>query len=191
MTPFVTADHHFWHTGIIAKVSRPYADVEHMNEDMIGRWNAKVRPNDLVYHLGDFSFAGRAKTQPIFDRLNGRKVLVRGNHDPRQTLTLGWYEVHRMIHFTHDFAGALGAEGGGKRPVTLCHFPLEDWAGAHKGALHFHGHSHGRQNKSSSTQKLDVGVDCWDFTPASFDEIAARLNGLPEWQPSHNEGPVQ
>jgi calcineurin-like phosphoesterase family protein len=186
MTQFATADNHFWHTAVIEKAGRPFADVEFMNEAMIELWNARVGKRDLIYHLGDFSFAGWDKSAEIFDRLNGKKVLVIGNHDSRQVRRLGWFEVHSMIRFTHDFAGALGAEGGGKRSVTLCHYPMEDWAGSYHGAIHLHGHSHGRQNGSSSTQKLDIGVDCWNYAPASFEEIGERLATLPAWVVPHN-----
>lgn len=191
MTKFATADHHFWHTGIIAKCDRPFDNVEFMNEALIELWNARVKPRDLIYHLGDFSLCGWDKSVEIFDRLNGRKVLVLGNHDKFPIRRLGWYEVHTMMHFTHDFEGALGDEGGGKRLVTLCHYPMEDWRNSLSGAIHLHGHSHGRNNGSSSTQKLDVGVDCWDYAPASFEEIGERLASLPPWKVSHNSTELQ
>jgi len=78
-----TSDTHYWHDNIIKPeyCDRPYFSVEQMNADMIGKWNARVAPDDVVFHLGDFSFGGTAKMQAIVPQLQGHKVLIRGNHD--------------------------------------------------------------------------------------------------------------
>ena len=83
---FLVSDTHFGHTGVcrftredgVTKL-RPWDDPDEMDEEMIRRWNDRVRPNDKVYHLGDVVINRRAlKT---LARLNGDKVLIRGNHD--------------------------------------------------------------------------------------------------------------
>ena len=55
MTAFFTGCTHFSHDNIIRLAGRPFADVNEMNEALVERWNAKVRPTDVVYHLGDFA----------------------------------------------------------------------------------------------------------------------------------------
>lgn len=172
MTIFFTADTHFGHAAIIRMCGRPFGSAEEMDESLVARWNAVVGPKDDVYHLGDFAF--RAHPEHIllvFHRLNGRKHLVIGNHDRKPTLALPWVEPpsHRMFP---------KLEGGCR--VVLDHYAGRTWMGAHHGVVQLFGHSHGRMPGNS--QSLDVGVDCWDYRPASWDEVRARLASLPPFQ---------
>jgi len=77
---FFTSDTHFWHANIIKFCQRPFADVNEMNEKMIANWNAVVGPDDIIYHLGDFSMAARP-VELYVPRLMGSIHLVMGNHD--------------------------------------------------------------------------------------------------------------
>ena len=83
---FLVSDTHFGHAGVCRFTRndgctplRPWDDPAEMDEAMVRAWNERVRPNDKVYHLGDVVINRRAL--PILDRLNGDKVLIRGNHD--------------------------------------------------------------------------------------------------------------
>ena len=84
---FLVSDTHFGHAGVCrfthpddATVKlRPWDDPAEMDEEMIRRWNDRVRPTDKVYHLGDVVI--NRKSLPTLARLNGDKVLIRGNHD--------------------------------------------------------------------------------------------------------------
>jgi len=76
---FFTSDTHFGHKNILKYCNRPFVNVEEMDEVMIERWNGRIGKNDSVYHLGDFSFSSNPKT--YFERLNGKKILIIGNHD--------------------------------------------------------------------------------------------------------------
>jgi len=80
-----SSDHHFHHRAILDErmaVRRPFASIEEHDETLIANWNAAVRPEDTVWHLGDFCYrCPEERAQAIFRRLNGRKFLVRGNHD--------------------------------------------------------------------------------------------------------------
>ena len=78
---FYTSDLHFGHKNIIKYENRPFNSVEEMDEELIRRWNNKVGKNDEVYILGDFAFASGRRVNELLDRLNGRKYLLRGNHD--------------------------------------------------------------------------------------------------------------
>ena len=83
---FLVSDTHFGHAGVcrfmrndgVTKL-RPWDNPEEMDEAMVKLWNERVRPNDKVYHLGDVVINRRALS--IMSRLNGDKVLIRGNHD--------------------------------------------------------------------------------------------------------------
>jgi calcineurin-like phosphoesterase family protein len=173
MAVWFTADHHFGHARILELAHRPFDSVDEMDETMIARWNERVAPGDLVYHLGDFAFADHT---PYLSRLKGQKRLIVGNHDwtARVKKAQGWSTVDHLLHIKVD-----------DTPVVLCHYGLRVWNGSHHGALHFYGHSHG--NLPGDTQSLDVGVDCWDFRPISLDDIRARLITLPmRIEPDHH-----
>ncbi|WP_251982314.1 metallophosphoesterase [Methylobacterium sp. B1] len=80
-----TSDQHFGHANLILgsmRTLRPFASVEEHDETLIAAWNSVVRPADEVWHLGDFAYrCTQEHAQRCFDRLNGRKRLIRGNHD--------------------------------------------------------------------------------------------------------------
>ena len=81
MRVFIISDTHFGHEAIIRYCNRPFTSVEEMDQIMIKRWNETVSNNDIVIHLGDFSFYGKDKTREIIQKLNGKKILIMGNHD--------------------------------------------------------------------------------------------------------------
>lgn len=81
---WVVSDTHFWHENIIKYCNRPYANAQEMNEDLIAKWNARLKENDIVWHLGDFCFGCKEHITEIVPRLNGRINLVLGNHDPQE-----------------------------------------------------------------------------------------------------------
>lgn len=186
MNTWFTSDHHFGHRNILRYCQRPFADVESMNEALIGRWNARVGDDDAVYHLGDFTLAGRGLARAMFARLRGR-IYVLG---------LPWHHDRGWVPRTpgpSDYVGASGVpveilpplvvlriparDGGGRRlPVTLSHYPMAEWEAAHHGGWHLHGHSHG--NHRGPNKKLDVGVDCHDFAPIHLDEVGTILDGV-------------
>lgn len=162
---FFTADTHFGHARLMPK--RPFATAEEMDQALIERWNAAVSPKDHVYHLGDVAWSKPRVVAPMLAALNGRKTLIRGNHDhsPMRALSV-WTDVFDIKEIMAN----------GVR-VVLCHYPLLEWNGAFRGALHLFGHVHGRIPPTS--QRCDVGVDCWDFRPVSMPEIRARLAEAP------------
>jgi calcineurin-like phosphoesterase family protein len=169
MAEFFTSDTHFHHNAIVHMGNgRPFATVEEMNETIIERWNERIGPDDNVYHLGDFALCGRAKAQEVMDRLNGRKVLIAGNHDDKARKLDGWAQVLDMAYLRR-----------GHRRIVLCHYAMKTWRNAHHGSVMLFGHSHG--NLRGCRQSLDVGVDAWDFRPVTLEEIDARLATLPPW----------
>jgi calcineurin-like phosphoesterase family protein len=165
MTTWFTSDHHFGHENIIKLCKRPFTSLHEMNEVMTQRWNERVQPADIVYHLGDFAFKDHAR---YLDRLNGTKHLILGNHDHKGVRSAGnrWASVNDMLTLK------------GLVPIVLCHYSLRVWNKAHYGALHFYGHSHG--SLPGDSQCLDVGVDCWDFRPVTLEEILTRLSKQPK-----------
>lgn len=163
-----TADTHFGHANIIKYSNRPFSSVQEMDEMLVERWNARVKPNDTVWHLGDFAFhKSYDELNVLFKRLNGSKYLIVGNHDYDDTKRLFWESIRSMEEIRF-----------GKQTVVLCHYGMRVWNKSHHGSIHLYGHSHG--TLPGNNQSLDVGVDCWDYQPINYDEILERLKTLPK-----------
>jgi len=143
---WLTADHHFGHANIIKYSARPFTNVKEMNEFLIERWNELVSPNDKVFVLGDFSFSN---PENYLRRLKGKKILIKGNHDPPgigpESLEIS-YERGKFV---------------------LSHYPLNvaEW--------NVHGHVHNNKLKeypflNRQTKKINVGVDLTKFYPVNL-----------------------
>jgi calcineurin-like phosphoesterase family protein len=163
MTIFFTADTHFGHGKIISYCNRPYATADEMDADLIRRWNEVVKPDDTVYHLGDLAFRNR---ESAFHQLNGQKHLIIGNHDGRKVIVLPWASQP----VTELFLTIKDAEGI-DRELFLYHYPVEEWDGFYRGVIHLHGHVHGKQLHPCEKIRVDVGVDRFNFTPVTIDQI--------------------
>lgn len=172
MADFFIADTHFGHAGIIRLSKRPFRSVAEMDAAMISRWNAVVSKTDRVFHLGDFCFKGSKLATAVLGELNGHIVLIRGNHDTENTAKLDrWEQVADLLEVT--------VEG---EKLCLCHYPLLEWPGAFRGALHLHGHTHGAV--PMNRRRADVGVDVWDYKPVRLDEILARMETAAAYHPA-------
>jgi len=180
---FFTADTHFWHKAIVELCDRPVDRgltrddaVVAMNEMLISRWNAVVKHDDQIYHLGDFAFAGTTKCQEIFEQLNGRKFLVRGNHDGKSQCKQGWewvkdyYNLREQLSYETD----EGEINHYVQSIVLCHYPILSWDGRAHGAWHLHGHCHGSLPDTGGL-RLDVGVDCRNWYPLSLEQVRQKM----------------
>ncbi len=165
---FFTADHHFGHEGVIRMCGRPFTDAREMDEALVHAWNARVRPGDTVWFLGDFAMGSSPdRCRELFARLNGTKHLVRGNHDRQRVLDLPWASQHDLVQTTVD----------GVR-LVLCHYAMRSWPGVWRGSIHLYGHTHA--TLPPTTQSCDVGVDAWAYRPVTLAEIRERLAGVEE-----------
>lgn len=163
MATLFTADNHFGHAGILHGLRPGFAGIDEHDAMLVEAWNATVQPGDTVYHLGDFALSTPEYAAKIFRRLNGRKILVSGNHD-RKNRRLPWAEQHDGIR-------EVSVEG---RHLVLCHYPMRSWPRAFKGSLHLFGHTHGLL--PGTTQSQDVGVDVWSYRPVTLDQILERMS---------------
>jgi calcineurin-like phosphoesterase family protein len=176
MTVWFTADTHFGHANIIRHCRRPFRDVAEMDAHLVDRINERVAADDILYHLGDFSFRGG---DPAAHRARircRRIVLVMGNHDP-QTLSghvrpefAGLFEsVHHLLRIKVPVRGE-------PQLIVLCHYAMRVWERAHHGSWHLHGHSHGTLPDDPHARSWDVGVDRNSFAPMSVDEVEAVMD---------------
>lgn len=164
---YYTSDLHFGHEKIIRYENRPFETVEEMNEKLIENWNSVVTDEDTVYHLGDFAVKNSKMTiekiMEIYHRLNGKKILIIGNHD---TNWIG--KVADQL----DYKPALYTEiKDGDDIVDLMHYPIEDWDGKQYGTIHLHGHNHSRDIITHLPNRFNVGVDVRDYKPVTLEEL--------------------
>lgn len=166
---FLISDTHFGHMGVCKFLRadgtklRPWDDSESMDEAMVERWNDTVRPNDKVYHLGDVVI--NRKALKILDRLNGDKVLIKGNHDI--------FKLEDYTPYFRDIRGYHVMPGVG---VILSHIPLHIDSHGRFG-LNIHGHLHDKRVMTDG--KIDVRYHCvcveqTDYRPISLDQVIER-----------------
>lgn len=144
-----------------------------MDEAIVARWNARIGPDDEVWHLGDVWVKGDRPPSELLPRLAGRKHLIIGNHDEKRADVLEALRPH-FVEVAHIHT----LEAGGQR-IALCHYPLRDWWKMGDGAWHLFGHVHGELDAAPHGRSMDVGVDSHGFAPVSLDEVAARLAPRP------------
>jgi calcineurin-like phosphoesterase family protein len=173
---FLVSDTHFGHKGVchftrndgVTKL-RPFDTPEEMDEFMVEAWNAKVRPNDKVYHLGDVVI--NRKALGIMRRLNGDKVLIRGNHDIFRDDD--YREHFRELRAYHVMNGMI-----------LSHIPIHTESLGRFG-VNIHGHTHANRVMLSGfngkiTDIVDVRYHCvcveqTDFAPILFEDVVKRI----------------
>jgi len=180
---FLVSDTHFGHAGVCRFAHpddpevklRPWTDPDEMDEDMIRRWNDRVRPNDKVYHLGDVVI--NRKALKTLARLNGDKVLIRGNHDIFRD---DEYRVYfRELRAYHVMNGLI-----------LSHIPVHE-ASLGRFGCNIHGHLHASRVKRARGVDARTGeilysdeidprywcacVEQTDFAPILFEDALKRI----------------
>jgi len=179
---FLVSDTHFGHAGVcrfmredgVTKL-RPWDDPQEMDEFMIKAWNERVRPNDKVYHLGDVVINRRAMS--TLARLNGDKVLIRGNHDIfRDDEDSQYFRELRAYHVMNG--------------MILSHIPVHE-ASLGRFGTNIHGHLHANRVKRARgidartgatlyTDAIDTRYHCvcveqTDFAPILFEDVIKRI----------------
>jgi calcineurin-like phosphoesterase family protein len=180
---FLVSDTHFGHAGVCKFTHpdddtvklRPWDDPDEMDEEMIRRWNDRVGPGDKVYHLGDVVI--NRKALPTLARLNGDKVLIRGNHDIFRD---DEYRVYfRELRAYHVLNGMI-----------LSQIPVHE-ASLGRFGVNIHGHLHANRVRKARgvdaktgtilySKEIDpryhcVCVEQTDFTPILLEDVYKRI----------------
>lgn len=163
-----TSDLHFGHKNIIEYAKRPFKDVHEMDAALINNWNELVKADDTVFVIGDISFYPPETTARILWSLKGRIHLIKGNHDRKinHSLSERFDSVSDLLEW--DFPEPRSKRG---QKVVMCHYAMRTWNKMHYGAWQLYGHSHGGLTESDKTKSMDVGVDCHNYRPISYDQI--------------------
>ena len=150
--------------------------MEDMNETLIANWNKAVRPDNIVFHLGDFCLGNSGKWNRILDRLNGKIHLILGNHDLRnfrKSYAERFESVTMQMNIEVD-----------NQKICLNHYPFLCYDGFYDGVWQLFGHVHtNKNNTGNDAERLkvlfptqyDVGVDNNDFTPVSFAQVTKAI----------------
>ena len=196
MTTFVASDIHFNHLNIPvycpefrAKIGPvwkwneekqknwpSWANISAMNEVIISNWNAEISQDDDVYILGDVAMGLIEKAPALISRLNGKKYLIKGNHDkglikflknnPEHEHLFVWikdyYEMYYLDHL-----------------ICMSHYPMAHWNKKCSSGIMLHGHLHGDPSGITGWIK-DVGIDTNNLTPYNLEKIVKEITKLPE-----------
>lgn len=173
---WITSDHHFGHANIIKFCNRPYPDVDAMDAGLVDTWNHCVKPNDTVFHLGDFTLGDERMYCWYMNQLNG-KVFHLGqcfHHDKRWISKPFFYtELYeeKRIEVVSPIVRLDVDLGNGKNiTAMLCHYPMLSWEKAFHGSYCFHGHTH--NNETLDVPRLvNVCVDVTNFAPVNLHEF--------------------
>lgn len=178
---FYTSDMHFGHRNILNFCKRPFATEKEMNLALIENWNAVVRPNDIIFNLGDFCWwDSNRDIQKIFNKLNGKIYFQFGNHDTKKGLREVPSHVEMLDDVVHTWIKF--EEDPTTYEVVTSHYPLLTYAGKMRGVYHFFGHIHSGPGSIGSEASLpldknmyDVGVDNNGLYPIEFRDIIKKI----------------
>lgn len=167
---WITSDSHYGHKNICRGVTswrmpdgsipvdqtRPFDTINKMNETIIKNINDNVGQDDVLIHLGDWSFGGYENIREFWDRLICKNIhLVLGNHDHHiESNRDGVRGLFKSVSFYNEMS-YMG------QTIVLMHYPITSWNGLRKGRIHIHGHCHLPPNKkiSGGGRRIDCGFD--------------------------------
>jgi len=167
-----TADTHFDHPFMAAY--RGFRGTSAHDAAIIEGWNKVVHRGDHVVVIGDIFWTAHPHVTAIWKMLNGTKTIVKGNHDYK------WLKKDPQPYkkiYEHNYK----VKGGKQQHVVACHYPLLSWNRKVHGAIHVHGHCHGKI--LPDWHRMDVGMDVAkvmfnEWRPFSLQEIIYLLKEI-------------
>lgn len=193
---YFTSDWHVGHENVLKFDQRPFKNLEEMHEELIKRFNHFVPKHGLIYFAGDMGWNHNGLLKSVIDRLNGTKVLVRGNHDGNfNAMYSAGFDVvidkaqlviqNSIVTITHcplqgifredvsGMSGALPNENWHKETKHKNKYSINDF-----GQFHLHGHIHARKGNGKKVidgRQMDIGVAAWDYRPVRFEEVESWI----------------
>ena len=175
MEIYFTSDTHFCHNQGFLYEPRNFSNINEMNEAIVENWNSIVKPNDIVYHLGDIMLNDNTTAMEYIKQLNGQIFMIWGNHDTDARKEL----LVRLPHFNGGlYAHIIKYE---KFSIYMSHYPTltanYDDKHFNQHVINLHGHTHQKQNWLTPENPFmyHVGVDSHDCKPVHIDEIITDI----------------
>ena len=162
MGDYFYADPHFGNEMILIYCNRPWRNATHMDSGLIKIYNSIITDSDTVYIIGDLTLKTarhRGYIQGIVEKLNGRKILILGNHDDLKPFVyekLGFHSVHTQLDYR-----------SGDFEATLVHDPKR--AKEDRSRLYLCGHVH--DDYLTTKNIINVGVDIHEYKPISLETV--------------------
>ena len=192
---WITSDTHYNHANICRgttswrkpdgsipiKETRDFSNLDLMNDTIVNNINQYVKEDDILIHLGDWSFGGFESIRKFRDRIVCKNIhLIFGNHDHH--IENNKDNVQELfLSVSHYNTLKIG-----KREIQLMHYPIDSWNNLRKGAMHIHGHCHLPNNRRlGKGRRIDAGIDGHlEFRPYN---LMGELGPLLDRQPIHSE----
>ena len=187
---FTCSDLHFNHLSAIQYCPGRGSTVEEMNEKIISNWNELVSPDDKTIIVGDVAMGKIVEAPPLIRRLNGKKILVRGNHDKTLVKMIqGHFEEYGDLFETITFQYEMTHKVDDvKHQIVFAHFPFYHWAGQDRGVINLFGHLHSAPDNRfiSPYKQMDVGIDGNYLKPYLLDDVVRIVRARPD-APNHHD----
>lgn len=165
---YFISDTHFDHKNIIRLAGRPFQELDEMNTTLIDNWNATIPEDGLVFILGDFCWSSDPnRWKKLLLKLNGKKVLIKGNHDDYKVLE----KVEDQFITIRE---RLELRVNGTR-LMLDHYPMKEWSGSYHGVYSLYGHIHEKDFPNAKPQQYNLSVERNDYRPISWFELGLLL----------------
>ena len=187
-----TSDTHYNHANICSATTlwtdpvtcREFVSLEQMNWHLIANINEKVEQDDILFHLGDWSFGGFEQIQAFRDSIFCKNVhIITGNHDHhiernKNGIQSLFSSVNKYVELNVKWD--VGTLFQNQANFVLMHFPIASWNNLAKGAIHLHGHVHFEPDvRVGAGKMMDVGVDGNNLYPIEMSEVLKIMDKQP------------
>jgi calcineurin-like phosphoesterase family protein len=190
---FFTSDTHYSHSNICSATTnwsvndgyaRKFDSLQDMNQRLVDNINNKVGENDILIHLGDWSFGGFDKIEEFRSQINCKNIhLTFGNHDHhiernKEGIQKLFSSVQQYLRL--EVRRPLTKSMNEKFTFICMHYPIASWHDMNQGVIHLHGHVHLPEHlRIAEGKAMDVGVDGNKLEPISLDEIVEIMKDRP------------
>lgn len=189
-----TSDTHYNHANICRATTqwditkpnhfRDFNSLGEMNDRLVAGINAVVGENDILIHLGDWSFGGFDSIREFRERINCKNIhLVLGNHDHhigrnKDGVQDCFLSVNHLVNLVVKWN--VGTKNQEEAQFVLMHFPIASWENLGRGVIHLHGHVHlPKHRRVGGGKVMDVGVDGNGLDPISLEEVLKIMENQP------------
>jgi calcineurin-like phosphoesterase family protein len=165
MATFIIANCQFGRSGVIRPNNRPFGNVQDMNDEMVQRWNAVVKPEDTVIHLGNFAW-DPTTAEEMFEDLNfNQLLLLPAEHDSAilELQAAGGLPTNvKVVNYIFE-QNNLNA--------TFSYWPMLEWPSKSKGGYLFHGYYNKKYKSDHKKKMINMATEFWNYTPQNINSI--------------------